>query len=117
MVRRQPHEAIELDQSLRRSRAIWLTLALVVVPIAVGGLLYVYFGLVMLIDGSGEFDRSLASAVWNILIGVVIVASDIFLFKQSAECSRRLRALHEDPTADVKPLLAPFQASLLGPYH
>lgn len=114
MVRRRPHETIELDQSLRQSRAIWLTLAIAATPIALGGLTWVYFGVATLL---GEFDDSIERAAIEMLIGLVVIASDIFLFMRTAECSRRLKILHEDPTVDVKPMPAPFQSSLLGPYH
>lgn len=104
-MRRRVHHAIELDQSLRHSRAIWTSLAVLFVPAALGGVL-----MILGVPGS-------AAPLWDLLLGGVFIAVDIFCFGRVVEASKRISTLRENPNADVRPLPAPFHASLFGPYH
>ena len=114
---RRVFQSIELDQSLRRSRGIWLSLAIFAVPFAVVGLLNLLDGLTALVMLSGNEDVSIPLTIWSIIWGSCLILLDISLFRQVREAGRRLRILKEDPNANVRPLPAPFQASMFGPYH
>ena len=113
----KPQQTISLDQSLRRSRAIWVSLGIAFVPISAIGLLSMLATIVMLLDTSEQFDVSWYMVARDSLIGLVLLVANVYPFRQSREASRRLRRLQQDPSANVKPLPAPFQASLFGPYH
>ena len=108
MVRRQVHQNIALDQSLRQSRTIWLSLALVFLPFAIFG----FFAVVAAFDLANT-----PNPLWNLFWGITVIAADGFSFARVFEASDRIRMLREDPSAKVRPLPAPFQASLFGPYH
>ncbi len=104
-MKRRVHHAIELDQSLRHSRSIWVSLAVIFVPGALGGFVLI-----------ANAPQSMAP-LWDLLLGVTLIAVDIFCFGRVAEATKRIRTLREDPNANVRPLPAPFMASLFGPYH
>ena len=104
-MRRRVHHAIELDQSLRHSRTIWVSLAVIFVPGALGGI-----GIIVNAPQS-------PTALWDLLLGVILITVDIFCFGRVAEATRRIKTLRENPNANVRPLPAPFMASLFGPYH
>lgn len=104
-MRRRVHHVIELDQSLRHSRSIWASLAVLFVPAAL-------YGILMIIGAPGS-----ATPLWDLLLGGVFIAVDVFCFGRVAEATKRISTLRENPNADVRPLPAPFQASLFGPYH
>ena len=114
---RRIHENLELDRSLRQSRSIWLTLAIVLLPFAAAGVLYILGALVAII---GAADGALANAAIPVpisVIGIIFLFADVLAFRRFREAGRRLQQLHEDPNAKIRPLPAPFQSSLFGPYH
>ena len=116
-MKRRVHETIELDQSLRQSRSIWLSFAIFVLPLSAAGIVFFFDGIDGLLSYRNNPGTNPISELWSILWGSTLVALDVFLFKQAMEASERLKLLQEDPTASVKPMPAPFQASLFGPYH
>ena len=116
-MRRSVHKNLELDLSLRNSRSIWLSLAIFCLPVALVGLARFIVGVDGLIVYASDTGAGLVAAITDIVVGIVLVALDVLLFERVREASRRLKRLHENPTADVHPLPAPFQASLFGPYH
>jgi len=116
-VGRRVHQNIELDQSLRQSRTIWASLAVFVLPISAAGIFFFFAGLAVLLGSDHYPDSNPIFAIWDIIWGGVLVLLDVFLFGRVREASRRIRMLHENPAATVRPLPAPFQASLFGPYY
>jgi hypothetical protein len=117
MVLRTIHQTISLDLSLRRSRSTWVCIGIVFLPITAGFVLSMLVAIVMFADRSGQLEVSWNTVATDSVIGLVILAANVYPFRQSREASRRLKRLQEDPSANVKPLPAPFQASLFGPYH
>ena len=116
-VRRRVHENIQLDQSLRQSRSIWLSLAILLLPGAAAGVFWLISGLSALMSAGLTINQVLVPVLWDTFWGLVLVLADVFLFGRVGEATRRLKLLHADPTAPVRPLPAPFQASIFGPYH
>ena len=116
-MRRRVDQAIGLDASLRQSRSIWLSLAIVALPFAIGGVLQVLSVGGALLDGTTGTTRSPLGFAIAVTIGLVCVLAAPYAFRQVGEATRRLKRLREDPGANVRPLPAPFQASLFGPYH
>ena len=114
---RRVHETIELDQSLRRSRSIWLSFAIFAIPFAAAGFVSFLGGIAAILSSGGDTAVDPVSGLWGVFWGSILVSLDFFLFRQAMEASKRLRLLQEDPAANVRPLPAPFQASLFGPYH
>ncbi len=116
---RSTTETIQLDQSLRQSRTIYVTLSIVFLPIALGGLT---FGLSAIRESirmlSGGYTASdLAGQALMIVLGVVFISVEYVVISQTIEANRRLRILREYPNQKVRKLPAPFQSSLFGPYH
>lgn len=116
-MKRRVYATIQLDQSLRQSRAVWLTLAVVVLPAAAVGMFWFMATLAVLFDEAREFQPTVSELLWSLAFGPVAVLADFYLFRQVAEATRRLQLLREDPTATVRPLPAPLQSSVFGPYH
>lgn len=114
---RRVHQTIELDQSLRQSRSVWLSLAVFAIPFAAAGAISFLLSIARIIESTDRFIAAPVATLWGILWGVLFVLLDVYLFRQTFEASKRLRQLREDPSAKVRPLPAPFQASLFGPYH
>ncbi len=112
-------ETIELDLSLRQSRTIYRTLAIVLFPIAVAGI----FWLISAIDSlmqtitQGGFPNGLLSSILQIVIGLIFVGAEYAALVQSREATRRLAILRDSPEKTVRRMPAPFQSSLFGPYH
>ena len=116
-MRRRVHQSIALDQSLRQSRTIWLSLAVMVSPFALLSVISLSSVIIAAMASDPRLQPAPGDIVWALVISVVLVAACVFFFGRVVEATRRLRQLHEDPGANVKPLPAPFQASLFGPYH
>lgn len=116
-MRRRVHETIALDQSLRQSRMIWASVAALVFIPAVYGVVSFLAGLTALLAGPAQSGFSSGEALWAMFWGATLALTDSACFFRVAEANRRLRALRSDPNAPVKPLPAPFQASIFGPYH
>lgn len=116
-MRRRIDQSLDLDASLRQSRGIWLSLAIVALPFAFGGALYLFFLAAALFDGAIDPATSSLGVLVTVMISSFCILADVHAFRQFGEASRRLRRLRDDPSANVRPLPAPFQASLFGPYH
>jgi hypothetical protein len=114
---RHVHENIQLDQSLRQSRSIWLALAVVFLPGAAIGIFRMLFDLAIIFGSGDDADMSVVQSAWNFFWSLLLIFLDVFLFGRVREASRRLRLLHDDPSAKIRPLPAPFLASYFGPYH
>ena len=112
-MRRRIHHSIALDQSLRQSRSIWLALAIVLAPIA--GLM----ASAILASDGGLADRIFGpyALVISLVFAIALILLVFVAFSRVFEANRRLKRLREDPSANVRPLPAPFQSSLFGPYH
>jgi hypothetical protein len=113
---RSTTETLELDSSLRRSRAIYLTLAVILFPLA-------FFGVVNVFSAVGGIVESLSSgysptgALLAFLFGAICIGAEYVTIGQCIEANRRLRTLRDDPDRKVRKMSAPFQSSLFGPYH
>ena len=116
-MRRRVHQNIALDQSLRQSRSIWLSLAVLLLPGAIAGIYWLLSSLSTLMSAGPAIGQVFVPLLWDMFWGLALIFVDVFLFGRVGEATRRLKLLHEDPTATVRPLPAPFQASLFGPYH
>ena len=117
MEKRRVHQNIQLDQLLRQSRTIWLSLAIIVLPFALLSVLSLVEAVSSLFGASNRPSTLSGSSAWWVLINLVVITADVFMFGRVREATRRLKLLHENPGANVRPLPAPFQASLFGPYH
>ena len=110
---------MELDLAIRQSRSIYITLAIVLLPVAAGGALYVFEGIeaIAVSVWEGYFPLRLGNAIFVIVLGVVFIAADGVMVSQVLEANRRLKTLREHPDRAVRDLPAPFRSSLFGPYH
>ena len=113
---RSTTETLELDSSLRQSRAIYVTLAVVLSPLAL-------FGVINLFSALGAFLEALSTgqsspgAVLAFLFGIIAVGAEYVTIGQCVEANRRLKVLRNNPEQKVRKMSAPFQSSLFGPYH
>lgn len=116
---RSVSEAIELDLSLRQSRSVFRTLAIVLLPFAAAGVFWIFDGIAGLvrIPGPGIDPYALPIAILKLLAGVIFLGAEYAALSQSREATRRLEILRNDPSRTVRRMPAPFQASLFGPYH
>ena len=113
---RSTSETLELDASLRQSRAIYVTLAVVLSPLALFGVINVFSGVAALVDALRSGYLS-SGAFLVLLFGVVAIGAEYVTIRQCMEANRRLRMLRENPERKVRKMSAPFQSSLFGPYH
>ena len=108
MTRRRVHQAIELDQSLRAARAVYVVASVIFVPSALFALARFMFGASVLLSHiSGSASGDLGRAVWNIVFSLVIFLLAYVSVMQAIEASRRIKTLSEDPTAPVRPMYIP----------
>ena len=116
---RSTAETLELDLSLRQSRTVYVTLAVIFFPIALTGIVLSFSAIAATIESlSNEyFPVGLVSAVFTLVIGIVFVAVEYIVISQIIEANRRLRILRDKPDQTVRKLPAPFLSSLFGPYH
>jgi len=116
---RSTAETIELDSSLRQSRTIYVTLAVILFPFAVAGLVYVMTAVTAIIQSisDGYFPFGAARSIFVVLVGSILAGAEVAVIAQCREANRRLRVLREQPEQKVRKLPAPFQSSLFGPYH
>jgi len=113
---RSTTETLELDSSLRQSRAIYVTLAVVLFPLAVFGVINVFSAIGAVIESLSS-GYSPSSALLAFLFGTVCVGAEYVTIGQCMEANRRLRILRDNPEQKVRRMAAPFQSSLFGPYH
>ncbi len=113
---RSTAETLELDLSLRRSRTIYVTLAVVLLPAALFGVLEVALAIEALVTSPSP-ETSAANVLLSLLFGVIAIGVQYAIIRQCKEANRRLRILREDPRQKVRKMKAPFQSSLFGPYH
>ena len=113
---RSTTETLELDSSLRQSRAIYVTLAVVLFPLAAFGFINVISAIGTIIESlsSGYFS---SSALLALLLGAICLGAEYVTIGQCVEANRRLRILRDNPERKVRRMSAPFQSSLFGPYH
>lgn len=116
---RSTTETLELDLSLRQSRTIYVSLAVIFFPIALTGVVYSFSAIGTTIESlsNGYFPVGLGSAAFSLVIGVVFVGVEYVVTSQVFEANRRLQVLRDNPNQTVRKLPAPFQSSLFGPYH
>ncbi len=115
-VMRSTTETLELDSSLRQSRAIYVVLAIVLSPLALFGVINMFLGLGALISSLSSGYLS-SGAFLALLFGVVAIGAEYVTIRQCVEANRRLKILRENPEQKVRRMAAPFQSSLFGPYH
>lgn len=110
---------MKLDLAIRQSRSIHITLAIVLLPIAVAGVVYTFLGSAAIVVTlrQGYFPLGFGSAILDVVLGVVFIGADSVMVLQVLEANRRLKTLREDPNRTVRDLPAPFQPSVFGPYH
>ncbi len=113
---RSTAETLALDASLRQSRTIYVTLAIIFLPLAVGGLIGVFSAVRSIVEflSSGYFATS---SILVLLFGVICIGAEYVTVRQCVEANRRLRMLRDHPECKVRRMAAPFQSSLFGPYH
>ena len=111
-------DSIEVDQSLRQSRAIFMTMAVVNAILAATGIVFIVLGMTQIADGlmTSSSKAGLLEPIVAVVSGVVFVCLEYAIVGQVRECSRRLKVLREDPTKNVKPMPAPFQDAIFGRY-
>ncbi len=116
---RSTSETIQLDQSLRQSRTIYVMLAIVLLPFAVGGLRFglAAIGEIIRMLSEGYPASAFAGQALLVVMGVIFVGVEYVVISQTFEANRRLRILRENPNQKVRKLPAPFLSSLFGPYH
>lgn len=116
---RRTTETLELDLSLRQSRTIYVTLAVIFLPVAVTGLGYGFSAMAEIGKSlsDGYFPAGIGRAVFAIVVSVVFVGVEYAAIAQVFEANRRLKILRDHPDQTVRRLPAPFQSSLFGPYH
>ncbi len=116
---RSTSETIELDLALRQSRTIYVSLALVFLPLAVFGLINAMSAVGAIIESlsGGYFPAGLGWSLLVLTVSVVAVGAEFVVISQTVEANRRLRILRDNPDQIVRKLPAPFQSSLFGPYH
>lgn len=108
MRRRRVHHAIELDQSLRAARAVYVVASVIFVPSSLLALGRFIFGVSVLISHfSGSADDDPGRAVWNIVFSLVVFLLAYVSVAQAIEASKRIKMLAEDPTAPVRPMYIP----------
>ena len=108
MTRRRVHHAIELDQSLRAARTVYVVAAVIFVPSSLFALGQLVFGVSVLISHfSGSGDGDPGRAVWDIVFSLVIFVLAYISVVQAIEASKRIKMLAEDPTAPVRPMYIP----------
>ena len=112
-------ETLELDQSLRKSRSIYVTLAIVFFPIAVTGLGHSFsaIGAISKSLSDDVFPNGLGGAIGFLAVGVIFIGLEYSVISQVVEANRRLKTLRDHPDQPVRRLPTPFQSSLFGPYH
>jgi len=105
--------------SLRQSRTIYATLAVVFLPIMVIGLGYGVSAIGAISESLsiGTFSVGLGGAVIALMVAAVFVGVEYAVIAQIFEVNRRLKILRDHPDQTVRKLPAPFQSSLFGPYH
>ncbi len=113
---RSTAETIALDASLRQSRSIYVTLAIVLFPLAVVGAFSGLPAAIDLLTGLPS-GRSGPIAILVLLVSAILVGADVAMIRQCIEANARLRTLRDNPTQRVRRMHAPFQSSLFGPYH
>ena len=108
-----------LDLSLRHARTIYRTLAVVLLPLAFTGVIWVFSGVVSFWEGlvSDAPTNNPGLGLLQLLLGAIFIGAEWSVIAQSVEATRRLRTLRENPEKRVRRMTAPFQSSLFGPYH
>ena len=116
---RNAAETLELDLSLRQSRTIYVSLAIIFLPIAVAGLVYGISAVAAIIDSlsNGHFPIGLGGSLFALAIATIFVGVEYAAVSQILEANRRLKTLRDYPDQKVRKMPAPFQSSLFGPYH
>ena len=102
-------ESIELDQSLRKSRAAYVALAVIFLPGAFFGITYLAYGIPELFVTSElepEFGKGWI-VMW-IVIGLVLIGAEYSAISSAREASRRLKILRDDPTKRIQPMPVGF---------
>lgn len=112
-------ETVQLDLSLRQSRTIYRTLAILFFLGAIAGVFWVWAGVSALWQSiaQGYFPAGTLGPAIRITVGGVFIGVEYVCIAQSMEATRRLNLLLEDPSKTVRKMPAPFQTSLFGPYH
>ena len=105
--------------SLRQSRTVYRTLAVIFLPFAFAGLFRLLSAGGFLLDSvaNGYFPYGLGSALLDLLIGAVFLGAEWAVVAQSMEAGRRIEKLESHPDANVRALPAPFKTWFFGPYH
>jgi len=103
--------ALEIDQSLRHSRSIFVTASIIFLPTALIGLAYFIGGVIELFSPPGgprEFG------VFSFILGVVCLGAEYSAVSSAIEAQRRLKRLREDPTRNIHPMPAGFLTSFFS---
>ena len=110
-IRRSITSVVELDQSLRRSRAVYLLLSVVCVPAAI------FAGFSIIFSVIDMAESAVVPSPYDLVdFGLSVIA--IYLacsFVSSAkEASRRLKKLVDDPSSNVHPMPVSFLESIFN---
>ncbi len=115
---RSTAESLELDSSLRQSRTIYVTLAIVLLPFAAAGFINIFSAVATMLQSfSATYFEGMGWSLFVFLIGACFVGVEYIVVAQCIEATRRLKTLRDDPEQKVRKMPAPFQSSLFGPYH
>lgn len=108
MHKRRIDSTINLDLSLRSARNFYFVAALFFLPGALFSVLWIIAGIDQLVAFfSAEPGIEPESAIWDILIGAILLGIEYFTISQALEARRRIRRLADDPAAPVRPLYVP----------
>ena len=113
---RSTTETLELDSSLRQARAIYVTLAVVLSPLAIVGVINVVSAIGAVVESLSS-GYSPSGALLAFFFGAICIGVEYVTIRQCMEASRRLQILRDNPEQTVRRMAAPFQSSLFGPYH
>jgi len=110
-IRSRIQNVVELDQSLRRSRAVYILLSAIFVP---GAVLATFWFVFLALDvAEGRVALRIGTLIEAALCVVEFLLAYSFV-SSAREAARRLRRLAENPDADVRPMPVSFLETLFN---
>ena len=111
VTRRSISSAVELDQSLRRSRAVYLVLSIIFVPAAI---LVGFTILLTIVDMVESTGIPTPYELVDLGLGSVMMFLAYSFVSSAREASRRLKQLVDDPSSNVRPMPVSFLESIFN---
>ena len=108
MRNRHVADTIELDQSLRTARAIYVVCSALFVPGALIAFPLTLSGCAVLLSTLlGETVGDPEQAFFDVILGIIAIGLAYVVVSQAVEASKRIRTLADDPAAPVRPMYVP----------